>query len=103
MSEITKSFRASTINFRIKMKIMRKQLLNKLQQHKKTSDQESDEDGTTKRELVTDQDARKFIARLQFYFMQQGNEGSPIPVLETCANFVQLQSIKRTRQAALST
>jgi hypothetical protein len=41
---------------------------------------------------VTNQDARKFIARSQLYFMQEGNEGnegSPISAL-TCADFVHL-------------
>jgi hypothetical protein len=33
----------------------------------------------------------KFIAGLQLYFMQEGNEGSPIPALEACADFVWLQ------------
>jgi hypothetical protein len=71
--------------------------------HQKTSeDQESDEDDTTKHERVTNQEARKFIARLQFYFfMQAGSEGSPISALETCADFVQLHSLKRTWQGTL--
>jgi hypothetical protein len=33
--------------------------------------------------------------------MQECNEGSPISALETCADFVQLQWIKRTRQGTL--
>jgi hypothetical protein len=55
----------------------------------------------TEHERVTNQDGRKFIAGLWLYFMQEGNEGSPISALETCADFVQLQSIKRTRQGTL--
>jgi hypothetical protein len=51
---------------------------------------------------VTNQDVRKFIAGLWLYFMQEGNEGSPISALETCADFVQLQSIKRTWQGTLN-
>jgi hypothetical protein len=47
---------------------------------------------------VTNQDARKFIAGLRLYLMLEGNEGSPISALETCTDFVQLQSIKITRQ-----
>jgi hypothetical protein len=43
---------------------------------------------------MTNQDARRFIAGLRLYFMQEGNEDSPTSALETCANFVQLQSIK---------
>jgi hypothetical protein len=63
--------------------------------HQKTSeDQETDEDDMTERERVCNRDARKFIAGLRVYFMQEGNEGS----LETCADFVQLHSIKRTWQ-----
>jgi hypothetical protein len=42
------------------------------------------------------------IAGLPLYFMQEGNESSPISALETCADFVQLQSIKRTRQGTLN-
>jgi hypothetical protein len=33
--------------------------------------------------------------------MQKDNEGSPISALETWADFVQLQSIKRTQQGTL--
>jgi hypothetical protein len=56
--------------------------------HQKTSeDQETNEDDTTECERVTTQDARKFIAGLQLYFMQEGNEGSPISALETCTDF----------------
>jgi hypothetical protein len=69
--------------------------------HQKTSEyQETDEDDTTEHQRVTNQDARKFIAQLQLYFMQEGDEGSPISAL-TCADFVQLQTIKRTRQGTL--
>jgi hypothetical protein len=53
------------------------------------------------RERVTNQDDRKFIAGLRLYFMQEGNESRPISALETYAEFVQLQSIKRTRQGTL--
>jgi hypothetical protein len=56
----------------------------------------------TEGEQVTKQDARKFIAGLWLYFMQEGNEGSPISALETCNNFVQLQSIKRIWQGTLN-
>jgi hypothetical protein len=64
-------------------------------------DQETDEDDTTKRERVTNQDARKCIAGLRLYFMQEGNEGIPISALESCADFIPLQSIKKTRQGTL--
>jgi hypothetical protein len=47
---------------------------------------------------VTNQDARKLIAGLRLYFMQEGIEGSPTSALQTCADFVQLQAIERTRQ-----
>jgi hypothetical protein len=68
-------------------------------EHNKTSEaQESDEDDTTERERVTDQDARQSIAGLRLDFMQEGNEGSPVSALETCADFIHLQSIKRTLQ-----
>jgi hypothetical protein len=50
---------------------------------------------------MTNQDATKFIAGLRLYFMQEGNEGSPTSALETCADFVQLQSIEKTWQGTL--
>jgi hypothetical protein len=69
--------------------------------HQMTSeDQEADED-MAERERVNIQDARTFIAGLRLYFMQKGNEGSPISALETCADFVRLQSVKRTWQGIL--
>jgi hypothetical protein len=37
---------------------------------------------------VTRQDARKFVDRLRRYFMQEGNEGSPLSALDICADFV---------------
>jgi hypothetical protein len=77
------------------MGIVRKQLLNNCR--KTSEDQEAYENDTTERERVTIQDARKCIARLRLYFMKECNEGCPIPALETCAEFVLLQSVKRTR------
>jgi hypothetical protein len=50
--------------------------------HHKTSEvEESDEDDTTEREGVTQQDARILIAGLRLWFMQEGNEGKPAPKL----------------------
>jgi hypothetical protein len=70
--------------------------------HRKTSeDQESNGDNRTECERVTSQVARKFTAGLRLCFMQEGNEGSHICALETCAEIVQLQSVKRTRQGTL--
>jgi hypothetical protein len=66
--------------------------------HQKTSEYHDD---TTERERVANQDARKCIAGLRLYFMQEGSEVSPMSAVETCANFVQLQSIKITRQGTL--
>jgi hypothetical protein len=51
----------------------------------------------TEYERVCNQDDRKFIAGLQLHFIQEGNEGS----LETCTDFVQLHSGKRTWQVHL--
>jgi hypothetical protein len=42
----------------------------------------------TERERVTNQDAGIIIAELRLYFLQEGNEGSTISALETCADFV---------------
>jgi hypothetical protein len=70
--------------------------------HQKTSEfQKTDEDDTTKHEWMTNQDTRIIIAGLWLYLMQKGNEGSPVSALETCADFVQLQSIKITWQGTL--
>jgi hypothetical protein len=46
---------------------------------------------TPERERVTQQDARKCTAALRLYLMQEG-------ALESCADFVQLQTMKGTRQ-----
>jgi hypothetical protein len=50
---------------------------------------------------VTTLDARKFIDRLRLYFMQEGNEGSPLSALDVCADFVHSQSLKRTHQGTM--
>jgi hypothetical protein len=72
------------------------------EKHQKTSEyQETDEVDTTECGRVTNDDNRKCIAGLRLYFMQEGNEDSPISAVGTCADFVQLQSIKRTRQGTL--
>lgn len=64
-------------------------------------DQETDEDDTTERERAHNQDTKIFIAALKLYFMQKSNEGSHISAPESCAEFVQLQSIKRTLYVTL--
>jgi hypothetical protein len=83
-----KSFHVSTVVFNVimKMRIMRKEC-------GKTSENQESDDDTTDLERVTNQDARKFIAGLRLYFMQEGNEDIPISALETYADFVQLQSV----------
>lgn len=43
---------------------------------------------------ITNQEAKQCIDRLQRYFMQDENEGSPILAINICADFVQLQSRK---------
>jgi hypothetical protein len=50
---------------------------------------------------MTTQDARKCIDQLRQYFMQEGNEGSPLSALDVCADFVHSQSIERTWQGTL--
>ncbi|KAL1488913.1 hypothetical protein ABEB36_014700 [Hypothenemus hampei] len=49
---------------------------------------------------VTNHEARKYITGLQRYFMQEGNEKSPMSALNICANFVEIQSYKK-RQSTL--
>jgi hypothetical protein len=83
------------------MNILRKQLLKKLQQNTRKHQKESDEHDMTEREQVTNQDARKCIAGLLLYFMKEVNESSPISALDTCADFVQLQSVKIIWQGIL--
>jgi hypothetical protein len=58
--------------------------------------EESDEDDTSELERVATQDARKFIDRLRRYFMQEGNEGSPLSALDVCADFVHSVNQKNT-------
>jgi hypothetical protein len=45
---------------------------------KTSDDQEGDEDYTTERERMTNQDARKRISGLRLHLMQEGNEGRPL-------------------------
>lgn len=74
--------------------------------HKQSSivKQENDENDTEKmlheddQQLITNQTARKCIADLRRYFMQNGNEESPLAALDLCADFVHVQSFKRMRQ-----
>jgi hypothetical protein len=64
----------------MKMKIVRTQLLNKLQRNIRIP---GTFDDTIEHEPVTNQDARKFTAGLQLYFMQEGNVVRPISTLQT--------------------
>ena len=41
------------------------------------------------------------INRLQRYFMQYGNDRSPMSALSLCADFVQLEASKNKRQTTL--
>jgi hypothetical protein len=79
-------FSCSTMAFSVmmKMKIVRKQLLKKLHL-------------IARRQYKIRQPMRMATGQ-RVYFMQEGNEGSPILALETFTDMVQLQSIKRTRQ-----
>ena len=93
-----KNLKVSTIvlNVTMKMKIVRMKLLKALskQQDEELEGKESDEVDTSELERVATQDARNFIDRLRRYFMQEGNEGSPLSALDVCADFVHSQSIK---------
>ena len=62
--------------------------------------QESDDEDPPE-QMVTNQEARKCISCLKRYFMQIGNEGSPTSALDICADFVEMQSQKGTRQSTL--
>jgi hypothetical protein len=63
--------------------------------------QKNDKADRTEHERVTDQDDKEFIAELQLYFMQESNGGSPMSAPESCADYIQLQTITRTRQGKL--
>ena len=52
------------------------------------TDQPSDDDSETEHIPVTQQHARKCIEDLWKYFMQEGNENSPMAALEICNDFV---------------
>jgi hypothetical protein len=67
-----------------------------------SEDQKSDEIESTESEGVTEQDARQSIAGLRLDFMQEGNEGSPVSALETCTDFVQLQSTEHSRMHSVN-
>ncbi|XP_028677229.1 tigger transposable element-derived protein 4-like [Erpetoichthys calabaricus] len=66
-----------------------------------SEDQESNDDDPNELVQVTTQDARKCIEILCRYFMQEGNEGSPIDTLDVCGDFVQVQCVNRMRQITL--
>jgi hypothetical protein len=78
--------------------IMKMKTVRTAAKHQKSSE---DQDYTTERERAINQNARKFTAGLWLYFMQGGNECSPIYALETCAYFIHLHSIKRIWQGTL--
>src|SRR5258705_8019807 len=46
-------------------------------------------------------EARKCIELLRRYFFQVGNEGGPQFALDTCSEFVQQQSVKKTCQVTM--
>jgi hypothetical protein len=46
----------------------------------------------TQCEQANNEDARKLPAGLLLYFVQEGNEGSPISALETCTDIVRAVS-----------
>lgn len=74
-------------------------MLNKLRRNVRR--QQKIREAATEHKQVTNQDARKCIALLRLDFMQEvdgGHRGSRICELEACADFIKLQSIKRTRQ-----
>lgn len=69
--------------------------------HTTAEHHESDDDTPNKLVQVTTQDARKSIETLRRYFMQDGNEGSPIAALDVCGDFVHMQSANKARQITL--
>jgi hypothetical protein len=66
-----------------------------------SEDQYTNGYGMAERVQVSNQNSRKFSPSLLLYLMQEGSGGSPISAPESCADFVQLQSIKRTQQDTL--
>ena len=62
---------------------------------------ESDENDLSEYCQVTNKDARRHIAELRRYFMQEGNEGCPFSALDICSDFVEVQFTKQIRQSTL--
>ena len=67
--------------------------------HEKLDEEDDDDDESPV--PVTNQEAKKCMAVLQRYFMQEGNEGSPTSALNICADFVQVKCYKNKRQTTL--
>ncbi|KII65755.1 hypothetical protein RF11_04388 [Thelohanellus kitauei] len=65
--------------------------------HEKFEDDDDDDSPVP----VTNQEAKKCIAVLQRYFMQEGNEGSPTSALNICADFIEVKCYKNERQTTL--
>lgn len=51
--------------------------------------------------MVSNECAQKSIESLRTYFLQEGNEESPMAALEECASFVQLQSTGKSQSVPL--
>ncbi|KII68619.1 hypothetical protein RF11_04433 [Thelohanellus kitauei] len=61
--------------------------------HEKFEDDDDDESPVP----GTNQEAKKCMAVLRRYFMQEGNEGSPTPALNISADFVEVKCCKNKR------
>lgn len=76
-------------------------IIQGIQSTRQILDEDSDADDENLPVPVTNQEARKCITMLQRYFIQEGNDESPMSALDTCADFVQKQSYKHKRQTIL--
>lgn len=74
-----------------------------LEQIKPLSEQEEENDDETDLcvDYISDKEAKRCISILKKYFMQIGNENSPMSALDSCADFVAVKSIKKLRQGTL--
>ena len=68
--------------------------------HEKLDQDDDDDDESPV--PVTNQEAKKFMAMLRRYFMQEGNEGSPTSALNICADFVEAKCHKNKSQTTLA-
>ncbi|XKL60405.1 hypothetical protein PGB90_007462 [Kerria lacca] len=69
---------------------------------KNKSDKDESDDDDDPVVPISAGDAKKCVDQLRQYFMQEGNEESPVAELNICADFVQRQIFKNLQQSKLN-